>query len=167
MVPSCFRVFGLATALSAPVGMGFFGSTAARADSAPVIAIPGHLGVPVMINGIDATGAEVYGDWGLSRPGHGYVIIEGGTPTPLPPPPLRYFPTSGTVSDPGGRPTKATPPPSRGATPPARPAASTDFHQSWSAGSNPAPMADGAAPVIVMPPPPPHPGKVPPGTARP
>jgi hypothetical protein len=167
MVRSYFRVFGLVTALSAPLGIGICASSAARADSAPVIAIPGHLGVPVIINGIDATGAEVYGDWGLSRPGHGYVLIEGGTPTPLLPPPLRYFPTSSTVSDSGARQTKATPSPSRGTAPPARPAASTDFHQSWSAGSNPAPMADGAPPVIVVPPPPLRPGKVPPGTARP
>jgi len=167
MVPSCFRVFGLAIALSAPVEMGFGAASAAFADSAPVIAVPGHLGVPVIINGIDATGAEVFGDWGLSRPGHGYVIIEGGTPMPLLPPPLRYFPTSSTVPDPGGRQTKATPSSSRGAAPPARPATSTDFHQSWSAGSNPVPLVDGAPPVIMVPPPPPHPGRVPPGTARP
>ena len=113
MVPSCFRVLGFATALSATLSVGFDGHPAAHADSAPVIAVPGHLGVPVIIDGIDATGAEVFGDWGLSRPGHGSLIIEGGTPTPLRRPPLRYFPTSSSVSDPDARQPKATPSPSR------------------------------------------------------
>ena len=164
MVSSCFRVLGLVTALSAPLGVGFYGHHA-HADSAPVIAIPGHLGVPVIINGIDATGAEVFGDWGLSRPGQGSLIIEGGTPMPLQRPPLRYFPTSNGVSDPDARQPKATPSPSRAPPPPARPRASTDFHQSWSAG--PAPMGDEAPPAIVVPPRPPYPDRIPPGTARP
>jgi hypothetical protein len=173
MVPSCFRVLGVATALSATLGVGFYALHAAHADSAPVIAVPGHLGVPVIINGIDATGAEVFGDWGLSRPGHGSLIIEGGTPMPLQRPPLRYFPTSDAVSDPGARPTKAMPPASRATPPPARPRASTDFHQSWSAGSNPTPLGDGAPaaivvpPAVVVPPRPPYPHRVPPGTSRP
>ena len=118
MVSSCFRVLGLATALGATLGVGFYGRHA-HADSAPVIAIPGHLGVPVIINGIDATGAEVFGDWGLSRPGQGSLIIEGGTPMPLQRPPLRYFPTSSSVSDPDARQPKATPSPSRAPPPPA------------------------------------------------
>ena len=164
MVSSCFRVLGLATALGATLGVGFYGRHA-HADSAPVIAIPGHLGVPVIINGIDATGAEVFGDWGLSRPGQGSLIIEGGTPMPLQRPPLRYFPTSSSVSDPDARQPKATPSPSRAPPPPARPRASTDFHQSWSAG--PAPMGDEAPPAIVVPPRPPYPDRIPPGTARP
>jgi hypothetical protein len=168
MVPSCFRVLGFATALSATLSVGFDGHPAAHADSAPVIAVPGHLGVPVIIDGIDATGAEVFGDWGLSRPGHGSLIIEGGTPTPLRRPPLRYFPTSSSVSDPDARQPKATPSPSRATPAPARPGVSTDFHRSWSVGPD-----DGAPPPIVMPPAivvpprPPYPDRVPPGTARP
>ena len=43
----------------------------ARADSGPVIVIPSRPGVPVVINGLDASYAVVEGDWGLSRPGHG------------------------------------------------------------------------------------------------
>ncbi|HXW29663.1 MAG TPA: hypothetical protein VEK55_09890 [Xanthobacteraceae bacterium] len=165
MISCSFRVFGFATAISATLGGGL-GVCVARADSQPVIAIPGHLGVPVIINGIDATGAAVYGDWGLSRPGQGRLIIEGGTPTPLGRPPVRYFPTSSTVQDPRGSETKAAPSPPRGA-PPARPAASTDFHQSWSAGANPGPMPEGAPSVIVAPPHPSHLDKVPGGTTRP
>jgi hypothetical protein len=164
MVPCSFRLFGLATAVSATLGGGFGAPRAAHADSEPVIAIPGHLGVPVIINGIDATGAEVYGDWGLSRPGHGALMIEGGTPTPLGRGPVHYFPTSATVPD--QRRGEAVPPPARG-TPPAHPAVSTDFHRSWSAGSHLIPMPDRASPVIVAPPRPTHPDQVPAGAARP
>jgi hypothetical protein len=49
----------------------------ARAQTGPVIVIPGKAGVPVMINGVIADGAVVYGDWGLARPGHGELVIEG------------------------------------------------------------------------------------------
>jgi len=154
MVSHPFRVFGLATAI-ATLGGCLGQPRAARADSEPVIAIPGHLGVPVIINGIDATGAEVYGDWGLSRPGHGAIIIEGGTPIPLGPSPVRYFPTSGTLPDSGSRESKVAPPPVR-APPSNRPAASTDFHRSWSAGSNPVLMPDAPPSVIVAPPRPAH-----------
>ena len=160
MVPCSFRVLCLATAISAPLSV----SGAARADSQPVIAIPGHLGVPVMINGIDATGAEVYGDWGLSRPGEGSVVIEGGTPTPLGRSPVRYFPTS-SPEDPEASETKVAPSRPRGA-PPARPAASTDFHRSWSAGANPTPVPEVAPSVIVVPAPP-HSNNVPPGRGHP
>src|SRR4051812_50189095 len=49
----------------------------ARAQTGPVIIIPGKVGVPVTINGVIADGAVVYGDWGLARPGHGEIVIEG------------------------------------------------------------------------------------------
>jgi hypothetical protein len=42
---------------------------AASADNYPVIAVPGKRGVPVIINGHDASWAVVNGDWGLYRPG--------------------------------------------------------------------------------------------------
>ena len=48
-----------------------------RAQTGPVIAIPGKVGVPVTINGIVVDGAVIYGDWGLARPGHGELIVEG------------------------------------------------------------------------------------------
>ena len=49
----------------------------ARAQTGPVIAIPGKAGVPVTINGVIVDGAVIYGDWGLARPGHGEIVIEG------------------------------------------------------------------------------------------
>jgi len=66
------------------------------ADNQPVVVVPGRPGVPVIIQGFDATGAVVYGDWGPSRPG-GTVVIEGGIwplLAPLPEPP-HYFPATG------------------------------------------------------------------------
>jgi len=51
-----------------------------HADNGPVIAIPTRPGVPIMINGRDASYAVVEGDWGLSRPGAGIVTVIGGTP---------------------------------------------------------------------------------------
>ena len=41
----------------------------ALAQRAPVIVIPGKPGVPVYINGIDASWAVVEGEFGLDRPG--------------------------------------------------------------------------------------------------
>ena len=54
----------------------------AGADSAPVIVVPGRPGIPIMINGRDATGAVVEGDWGLARERIGVTVIRR-------PPPVR------------------------------------------------------------------------------
>jgi hypothetical protein len=53
------------------------GVSAACAQTGPVVVIPGKAGVPVTINGVIVDGAVVYGDWGLARPGHGEILIEG------------------------------------------------------------------------------------------
>jgi hypothetical protein len=42
----------------------------ARADHAPGFVVPGKAGVPIFINGYDASWGVVEGDWGLHRPGH-------------------------------------------------------------------------------------------------
>jgi hypothetical protein len=48
----------------------------ARADHAPSFVVPGKAGVPVIINGYDASWGVVEGDWGLYRPGHrGLTVI--------------------------------------------------------------------------------------------
>ena len=61
-------------------GLAAFAAAPARADNGPVIVIPSRPGVPVVINGRDASYAVVEGDWGLSRPGHGTVRVIGGSP---------------------------------------------------------------------------------------
>jgi hypothetical protein len=42
----------------------------ARADHAPSFVVPGKAGIPVIINGYDASWGVIEGDWGLYRPGH-------------------------------------------------------------------------------------------------
>lgn len=51
-----------------------------RADGGPVIVIPSRPGIPIIINGRDASYAVVEGDWGLSRPGAVPVTVIGGSP---------------------------------------------------------------------------------------
>src|SRR5688500_6028148 len=53
------------------------GTIPARTQTGPVLVIPGKAALPVIINGVIADGAIVYGDWGLARPGHGELVIEG------------------------------------------------------------------------------------------
>ena len=61
-------------------GFAAFAPAPARADSGPVIVIPSRPGIPVVINGRDASYAVVEGDWGLSRPGAVPVTVIGGSP---------------------------------------------------------------------------------------
>ncbi|HBF55565.1 MAG TPA: hypothetical protein DDW72_16915, partial [Afipia sp.] len=42
-------------------------AASAAADTGPLIVIPGRAGVPVMINGRDASYAVVEGEWGLAK----------------------------------------------------------------------------------------------------
>src|ERR1700709_609866 len=60
--------FALANALARAAGGG------------PGIVTPSRPGVPVIINGRDASYAVVEGDWGLSRPGAGVITVIGGSP---------------------------------------------------------------------------------------
>jgi hypothetical protein len=73
-------VLRLLAILALLAGLG--GTEPARADHEPAIAIPGKPGVPVIINGQNATGAVVIGDWGLYRPGHRGVTIIRRRPWP-------------------------------------------------------------------------------------
>jgi hypothetical protein len=74
------------------------GSPARAADTAPSIVIPGRPGIPVVINGRDASYAVVEGDWGLARPGHMPLTVIGGSPirpNPVYEPRNRYIPRYG------------------------------------------------------------------------
>ena len=109
----------------------------ARAQTGPVIVIPGKAGLATTINGVIVDGAVVYGDWGLARPGHGEIVIEGPAGFVENNWDSRgYFPSAGR-------------PPRVGrleVVPPPRPRPSTDYHRDWSAGS------DKRAPVTEYPP---------------
>jgi hypothetical protein len=71
---------------SAALALGFAAlaqSVPALADTGPVFVVPSRPGVPIPINGRDASWSVVEGDIGLARPGHlTPVIIGGGRPLP-------------------------------------------------------------------------------------
>jgi hypothetical protein len=100
-------------------------AASALADSAPVLVIPGRPGVPIIINGIDASYAVVEGDWGLAQRVHVTPTVYGGRYVDPLPNVGHYYPN------------RRLP----------QPAAS--YHQSWSAQS--APQA--AQPEIPLNPP--------------
>ena len=121
----------------------------ACADNQPVVVVPGRPGVPVFINGVDATGAVVYGDWGLYRPG-GAVVIEGGIWPPVtvkadwPP---HYYPATGRTPAYGRK--EIDPGPHRRGLAPA-------YHKDWVTESRPSPVTEYppfAPPAVVVAPP--------------
>jgi hypothetical protein len=121
------RALALGAALCAP-GI-------ACADHGPVIVIPGRPDVPVIVNGVDAGWSVVDGDWGLHRPGHGRVTVEGGWLLTVGYPPPGYFPSTGRRPRYGRR--EILP---RSARPAPAPAGS--YYRSWSAASGSQPDYD-------------------------
>jgi hypothetical protein len=110
----------------------------ALADSGPVIVVPGRPGVPVIVNGVDVSGAVVYGDWGLARPGHGDIIVDGPVMYAAPWITGGYYPSAGHAPRYGRH--EIEPPASR------RPRPATGFTRSWSTES------DTTRPVTEYPP---------------
>jgi hypothetical protein len=94
------------------------------------IVVPGRPGVPVIINGIDASYAVVEGDWGLGKGIQVQPTIYGGVPIDPDPHVGHYYPTLG--KKPGYGRLEIEPPPNR---PLPKPAPA--YHQSWSAQSAP------------------------------
>src|ERR1700761_2118939 len=69
--------------------------TAFAGSNGPVIVVPGRPGVPIIINGIDASYAVVEGDWGLAKGMHVQPTIYGGVPINPEPSVGHYYPTLG------------------------------------------------------------------------
>lgn len=67
----------------------------AMADTGPMIAIPGRPGVPVTINGRDASYGVVEGDWGLAKNVHVQPTVYGGWDRYIGPEVGHYYPRSG------------------------------------------------------------------------
>ena len=88
------------------------------------IVIPGRPGVPIIINGIDASYAVVEGEWGLSQSTHVQPTVYGGRLVD-PPNVGHYYPSAGHV--PGYGRLEIQPPANRKLPKPAE-----SFHQSWS-----------------------------------
>jgi hypothetical protein len=116
-------------------------SLSAAADSGPVFAVPGKAGVPVVINGRDASWAVVEGDWGLASRIHVQPTVIGGWDRYPVKEVGHYYPSSGQL--PGyGRVEIETPP--RPQAPP------QSYRQSWGAESAPVQMTPPAEPPPVV-----------------
>ena len=96
------------------------------------IVIPGRPGVPIIINGIDASYAVVEGEWGLGRGEQVQPTIYGGRYVDLGPRVGHYYPSAGRV--PGYGRLEIEPPANR-----RLPRRAESYHQSWSAQSAPLP----------------------------
>jgi len=108
-------------------------TAAALADSGPVIVIPGRPGVPIIINGVDASYAVVEGEWGLGRGEQVQPTVYGGRYFDLAPNVGHYYPSAG--QSPGYGRLEIEPPANRRLPQPAE-----SYHQSWSAQSTPQPV---------------------------
>lgn len=125
--------------VAAAVLIGCLLGSAALADHAPVIVVPGRADVPVIINGrIVPPGSVVEGDWGLYRPG-------AVAPTVIPPfdpvlywgpPGGHYYPATGRAPAYGRREIE----PLR-----RRPRPAESYFRSWTSESQP-------GPVTILPP---------------
>jgi hypothetical protein len=124
---------GLKPSLAIAVLGSVFGAVTAHAQYGPVLVIPGRPGIPVIVNGYDASYTVVEGDWGLARPGQVSPAIAGG-PLIVPAPYYTgpYFPYQG--RRPGYGRHEIEPPANRRLPPPA-PA----YHRFWGTESQPLP----------------------------
>jgi hypothetical protein len=121
----------------------------ALAQREPEIVIPGKAGVPVIIDGVDASWSVVDGEFGLDRPGEMTPIITfrpllAAVPYEVP----GYFPKTG--RKPGYGRLEIIPPPDAPKPPPAK-----SYSRSWSSQSAPGPVTDYSPypmpPVVVEP----------------
>jgi hypothetical protein len=117
---------------------------AAAAEAGTVFVVPGRPGVPVVINGWDASYSVVEGEFGLDRPGQVNPVIVG-TPLAAPVPLTNgsYFPRFNRRPAHGRF--EIEPPPNRRLPPPAEP-----FYRDWSSQSAPLPASlDPPAPISI------------------
>src|SRR5512147_794534 len=117
---------GVALALSIAM------TPAAFAGGGFEIVTPGRPGVPVIINGVDASYAVVEGDWGLGKGTHVQPTIYGGRYIDPVPRVGHYYPSAGRM--PGYGRLEIEPPANRKLPQPAE-----GYHESWSAQSAPLP----------------------------
>ena len=118
----------------------------ARAGEGFDIVIPGRPGVPIIINGVDASYSVVEGEFGLGRGYHGQPIVYGGRVVEPEPNVGHYYPSLG--HKPGYGRLEIEPPANRTLPKPAE-----SYHQSWSAESAPPKVAPAPPEVPMYPPP--------------
>ena len=110
-------------------------SLTASANDGVSFVIPGRAGVPIIINGIDASYTVIEGDWGLAKGVHVQPTIYGGRFIEAEPRVGHYYPSAG--HRPGYGRLEIEPPANRKLPPQAE-----SFHQSWSAQSAPPAQAE-------------------------
>jgi hypothetical protein len=112
------------------------------------IVIPGRPGVPIIINGVDASYAVVEGEWGLGRGPQVQPTVYGGRYIDPVPNVGHYYPSAGHM--PGYGRLEIQPPANRKLPQPAE-----SYHQSWSSQSAPLPAQSDVPlnppPIIVAP----------------
>jgi hypothetical protein len=120
-------------------------ASTALAQRGPEIVIPGKPGVPVYINGVDASWSVVVGDFGLDRPNEAAPTIVY-RPDLVPPAYSvpAYYPADG--RRPGYGRLEIAPPPNRLLPPPA-----PTYRRSWSSESAPGPISEYQSYPIVAP----------------
>src|SRR5262245_60760573 len=125
---------GFKPSLSIGLMGALFGAAVACADDkGPILVIPGRPGIPVVINGYDASYTIVEGDWGLARPGQvAPVIVSGPLIRPSPYYVGHYFPYAGRRPGYGRR--EIEPPPDR-----RQPRPAPGYFREWGAESQPLP----------------------------
>ncbi len=120
-------------------------TSAAFASEGFEIVIPGRPGVPVIINGVDASYAVIESDWGLGKNVQVQPTIYGGRYIDPVPHVGHYYPSAGHM--PGYGRLEIEPPANRRLPQPAE-----SFHESWSAQSTPQlEIPANPPPVIVAP----------------
>ena len=120
--------------------VGTVGAACAESNG-PVIAIPGRPGVPVIINGVDASYSVVEGDWGLDKGVHYQPTVYGGRPIEPMPPVGHYYPSEGHLPGYGRLEIEGADKP--------KPAPS--FHQTWTSESKPQlPEVPANPPPVIM-----------------
>jgi len=107
-------------------------TSAAFAGGGFDIVIPGRIGVPIIINGVDASYTVVTGEWGLGQGNQVQPTIYGGRYIDPVSRVGHYYPSAG--HRPGYGRLEVEPPPNRKLPRPAE-----SYHQSWSAQSAPLP----------------------------
>ena len=131
-----FPAILIGTALPASAGEGFD------------VVIPGRAGVPIIINGVDASYSVVEGEFGLGRGYHSQPVVYGGRVVDAEPPNVgHYYPSLG--HKPGYGRLEIEPPANRTLPKPAE-----SYHQSWSAESAPPPKVVPPPQEVPMYPPP-------------
>jgi hypothetical protein len=120
-------------------------ASAALAQRGPEIVVPGKPGVPVYINGVDASWSVVVGDFGLDRPNEAApTVVYQPDLVPVPYRVPAYYPADG--RRPGYGRLEIVPPRNRALPPPA-----PTYRRSWSSESEQGPISDYQPYPIVAP----------------